>query len=167
MKKWYQENYVSRRDWILENINRLNLSPLEALVLLEIDFNNGTRTTNTMELLATQLNADASDIDDAISSLCRQGYLEIVTRNRRVVFDISGVFEDHAQIDLTRDLFDTFESEFGRTLSQKETVQLAEMQKEYDKNLVLKALREAVIQNKFNMNYIERILSNWKNNEEN
>lgn len=165
MKKWYQENYVSRRDWILENISRLNLSPLEALVLLEVDFNNGTRTANTMELLATQLNVDASDIDDAISSLCRQGYLEIVTRNRRVVFDISGVFEDHAQIDLTRDLFDTFESEFGRTLSQKETVQLAEMQKEYDKNLVLKALREAVIQNKFSMNYIERILSNWKNNE--
>ena len=32
MKKWYQERYFSRRDWILENINRLEVSPLQALI---------------------------------------------------------------------------------------------------------------------------------------
>ena len=165
MKKWYQENYVSRRDWILENIARLNLSPLEALVLLEIDYNNANRTVNTMDILAQQIGVEPSEIDDVISSLDRQGYLEITTKNRRVVFDISGLFEEHNGVDLTRDLFDTFEGEFGRTLSQKETMQLADMQKDYDKTTVLKALREAVIQNKLNMNYIERILNNWKNNE--
>jgi len=165
MKKWYQENYVSRRDWILENIARLHLSPLEALVLLEIDYNNANRTVNTMDILAQQIGVEPSEIDDVISSLDRQGYLEITTKNRRVVFDISGLFEEHNGVDLTRDLFDTFEGEFGRTLSQKETMQLADMQKDYDKTTVLKALREAVIQNKLNMNYIERILNNWKNNE--
>lgn len=166
MKKWYQENYVSRRDWILENVARLELTPLEVLVLLEIDYNNSNNITNTMELLVKQLNVAAPDLDDAISDLCKRQFLEIGTKNRRICFDISGVFEEHEEkAEVTRDIFDTFETEFGRVLSQKETMQLAEMVKTYDNKQIIKALREATIQNKLNMNYIERILNNWSKNE--
>ncbi|MBQ1340852.1 MAG: DnaD domain protein, partial [Erysipelotrichaceae bacterium] len=34
----------------------------------------------------------------------------------------------------------------------------------YDDKIVIKALREAVIQEKLNMNYIDRILDNWSKN---
>ena len=38
MKKWYQERYFARRDWLLENLNRLEISPLQGLILLLIDY---------------------------------------------------------------------------------------------------------------------------------
>ena len=167
MKKWYQERYFSRRDWILENINRLEISPLQALILILIDYYNEGRQVVTMELLASQTHASIEEIDSAIDDLCRKDYVLISTKNRKVFFDISGIFEDKPKLEVSRDLFETFEREFGRPLSQKETMTVSEWKTKYDDRVVVKALREAVIQEKLNMNYIDRILDNWSKNGKN
>ena len=40
MKKWYEQNYVSHRDWILDNMENLGLDCNEVVLVLLIDFMN-------------------------------------------------------------------------------------------------------------------------------
>ncbi|MBE6125806.1 MAG: DnaD domain protein [Erysipelotrichaceae bacterium] len=164
MKKWYQERYFSRRDWLLENMNRLEISPTQGLILLLIDYYQEGRQVVTMENLAMQCHLDLEEIDAAIDDLVKMDYLVISTKNRKVYFDISGVFEDRPKLEVSRDLFEVFEEEFGRPLSQKEMIAISQWQQSYDSKTIIKALREAVIQEKLSTSYIDRILENWSRN---
>ena len=164
MKKWYQERYFSRRDWLLENMNRLEVSPLQGLILLHIDYCQEGRQVVTMENLAMQCHCDLEEIDAAIDDLVKMDYLVISSKNRKVYFDISGVFEDRPKLEVSRDLFEVFEGEFGRPLSQKEMIAISQWQSAYDSKTIIKALREAVIQDKMSTSYIDRILENWSRN---
>lgn len=164
MKKWYQERYFARRDWLLDNLNRLEISPLQGLILLLIDYYQEGRQVVTMENLAIQCHCTLEEIDAAIDDLCKMDYMVISSKNRKVYFDISGVFEDKPKLEVSRDLFEVFEREFGRPLSQKETMAVSQWQSRYDSKTVVKALREAVIQDKMSVNYIDRILENWSKN---
>ena len=65
---------------------------------------------------------------------------------------------NHAQ----KSLFVTFEQEFGRPLSPIEFQQLLDWAAEYREELIIQALTEAVIANKRNFRYIDRILLNWQ-----
>ena len=164
MKKWYQERYFSRRDWLLENMNRLEISPTQGLILLLIDYYQEGRQVVTMENLAMQCHRDLEEIDAAIDDLVKMDYLVISTKNRKVYFDISGVFEDRPKLEVSRDLFEVFEGEFGRPLSQKEMIAISQWHQAYDSKTIIKALREAVIQEKLSTSYIDRILESWSRN---
>lgn len=59
-------------------------------------------------------------------------------------------------------LFDTLEDVFGRPLSQPETERLASWQKEYTKEYIYNAIREADMYQKKSMDYIDRVLITWK-----
>ncbi|MBQ9037085.1 MAG: DnaD domain protein [Erysipelotrichaceae bacterium] len=163
MKKWYQENYFSHRNWIMENLKNLKLSGNQLMILLMIDYDNEFRIPITIETLSQQTNLKTEQIDKIVMDLCQKEYLQIVSRNRKIVYDISGIFEEKPKIGLPDDLFATFENEFGRPLSQPETVMLAEWINKYNKKEVIKALREALKLNKLSFNYIDRILVNSNN----
>lgn len=62
----------------------------------------------------------------------------------------------------TTPLFDIFESEFARPLSQKEVCMISQWASEYEDKLIRYALREALVYDKRDINYIDRILWNWK-----
>ena len=55
--KWYQENFVNRRDWILDNLADLKMSYEEIVVVLLIDFFNSNNINITLELLAAKTNS--------------------------------------------------------------------------------------------------------------
>ncbi|MBQ4252476.1 MAG: helix-turn-helix domain-containing protein, partial [Erysipelotrichaceae bacterium] len=93
MKKWYEENYVSRRDWILDNLNRLPVTSEQALILLMIDFDNQHGRSISLDALCQQTGLSIQQVDKAVSDLNKKGYLKITTKSRRIVFDISGIFE--------------------------------------------------------------------------
>lgn len=59
-------------------------------------------------------------------------------------------------------LFELFETEFQRPITQVELVRLSDWSREYDQQLIIYALREAVIKEAFNFNYIDKILCEWK-----
>ena len=136
----------------------------QGLILLLIDYYQEGRQVVTMENLAMQCHLDLEEIDAAIDDLVKMDYLVISTKNRKVYFDISGVFEDRPKLEVSRDLFEVFEEEFGRPLSQKEMIAISQWQQGYDSKTIIKALREAVIQEKLSTSYIDRILENWSRN---
>lgn len=63
-------------------------------------------------------------------------------------------------------IFECFEEEFGRTISQKELQMLSDWLEKYTEEEVIKALRKAIIYNKKDFNYINRILENGAINDD-
>lgn len=59
-------------------------------------------------------------------------------------------------------LFDLFEREFARPLSQPECQRLGDWQERYDDKLIRYALRESLLYGKHSLDYIDRILLAWE-----
>ena len=129
--KFFEERFFDRRNWILDNIKKLDVSPIEALVLLQIDFLNQYKQEVSLDSLALKCNCSKSDIDDSINSLNRKGYMKMKTENG-IDFDIDSIFEANKDIIEKNDLFTLSEKEFRRVLSQKEITTIAEWDRIYD-----------------------------------
>ena len=164
MKKWYLENYFSRRNWIMENISILKLTPTQVLLLLMIDYDNEFSIPITIETLAQQCNLKSSEVDNQAVKLCEKGYLTISSKRNKIQYDLTGLFE-YQNNEQKKELFSIIEEEFGRPLSQKEAVQIAQWVEKYDEKKIMHGLKEAVKYNKKSVEYIDRILSNEGNND--
>lgn len=163
--KIYQRRYFDRRSWILENISNLNLNSNEVLILLLIDYFNQYNESLNINTLSKGSNMEKTVVDDTISSLIFKGYLVLLTDNEQVIFNIDNIFEAKNEMIENNDIFEIFEAEFGRVLSQKEASTISEWLRIYDYNIIIKALREALIYNKKSINYIDKILAKGFENE--
>lgn len=164
MEKWWKERWFDRRSWIYDHLEDLALSSEEVMVILLIDFMNEHRIAIRHAILAQKLKVNSDEIDDIMSKLSAKGYLQIEYQNGHIHFDIDGVFEDETKKTSAFDLsmFELFEIEFARTLSQLEVQRLADWLNEYDQKLISYALREALTYDKKSFDYVERILQEWK-----
>lgn len=163
--KWYEQKYVNHRDWILDHLEFLGLSSDETIIVLLIDFMNQNHEEITMEALRRKTGQSMDELDRVISVLCAKKYLEIKASSRQVRFLLDGLFETDTARDekiMDASLFDAFESELARPLSSKEMERISEWNRTTDKKLILYALREASAYQKLSLNYIERILNEWK-----
>ena len=163
--KWFETNYVNRRDWILDNLELLGLTEKQSILVLLIDFMNEKNIPISLEALAEKASMNIDDVNQNIDLLCQKKYVEILVSSKDVKFDLSGLYS----IDTARDenvldsaLFDIFESEFGRTLSQKEMEKITELNSHIDRKLIIYALREASAYKHLSLAYIEKILSSWQ-----
>lgn len=163
--KWYETNYVSHRDWILDHLDLLGLSSDEAVVALMIDFMNEKRMNITVDDIAGHTGMSVEKADETVSLLCAKRYLQIQVNGGNVRFSLSGLFEtDVARSErmLDASLFDLFEQEFRRPLSQMEMQKINEWNRTTDRTLIIYALREASAYSSLSMGYIEAVLNSWK-----
>ncbi|HCK87257.1 MAG TPA: DNA replication protein DnaD [Erysipelotrichaceae bacterium] len=164
--KWYEQNYVNRRDWILQNLELLGLDSEETVMVLLIDFMNEHRIPIDLEALHKKSGLSLERTDSVISCLCAKKYLEIRASAKSIKFILNGLFEtDTARNErvLDNSLFDTFETEFGRPLTNNEMAKISEWNRTMEKKLILYALREASAYQHLKITYIDKILSEWKN----
>lgn len=162
--KWYKEKFINRRNWILDHLDELSVSAEETLVLLLIDFTNEYQISVSHQVLAKKLKKSDDEIDDILSRLSAKGFLNLELRDGRIIFEIDGIFEGEQEKPIAMDtsLFDQYETEFGRPLSQMEMQRLAEWTNTYHQKMIIYALREALTYDKKSFDYIERILIEWK-----
>lgn len=165
--KLINESFFNRRNWILEHLEELDLSMEQALCMLCIDFFNEFHRVVDIPSLSKKLKMDDEMVDTMLNDLMMKGYLEVKMSERRIYYSIDGLFrldEDAAPCDNNayQNLFQCYEKEFARPLSQKECEMLSEWIATYDMKLIEYALREAVIYDKKSFAYIDRILLNWK-----
>lgn len=163
--KWYKQNYVNHRDWVLDNLELLGLSMQETVIVLLIDFFNTSQLPIILESLAKKTGFDQDEIDKVLSILVAKKYLEIRATNRKVSFVLDGLFDtevSRTQSALNSSLFELFEEEFGRPLSNAEMMKLSDIMKTMDSQLVVYALKEASMYQKVNFNYIMKILQTWQ-----
>lgn len=163
--KWYQENYVSHRDWVLDHLDRLGMSPAETELVLLIDFMNEKGMTVTIPDLCRKTGMSEEEVSSVISVLCSKKYLDIRAGKKNIRWVLDGLFEtDTAREEMVidRSLFDLFEEEFGRTLSPDEMEKINDWSRQADKKLIIFALREASAYGKLSFAYIDKILHAWK-----
>jgi len=165
MKKWYKESYFDRKNWILENFDKLNLNTDETMLILLIDLCKQSRKAVTYDYLMQKLHKNTKDIDKMIASLVAKHYLKLSTNAKGLIFDIDGIFEfdpEKYEIQENRDLYDTVSEIFGKPLSSSEMQKMNDLIEEYGQKEFMQALRVSEAQRKVKMSYIEGILRNEK-----
>ena len=159
--KWYEQKYVNRRDWILDNLENLKLSPQELTVVMTIDFYNENRTDISMDLLTKKTGLDKEELNRVISVLCARHYLDIMASSRNVQFRLDGLFDTDTAKDarvMDSPLIELFEEEFGRPMTPNEMQKISEWNRIYPRKAIIHALREASAYQKRSMSYVESVL---------
>lgn len=158
---------------LIVNYKKLGLSELELTILIYLigeDKNlfNPKKISNELNLelglvLETTTNLTSKDllkIELRKNNNIREEYVVLDNMYQKLAFLVI----NEQEIKPTKNnLFDTFESEFGRTLSPIEYELLSGWQDgEASDELILLALKEAVYNGVFNFRYIDKILFEWK-----
>lgn len=165
MDKWYKHSYINRANWILENYANLNLSSEEGILVLLINHANETGIALSQDSLSGLSGMTVTQVDKAIALLCAKQYLKIRAAITGIEFDLSGLFEAEtakSEKASNQSLYDVFESEFARPLSQNEMMKVSDWSKQFDQRLVLYALKEAALYKKVSIPYIAAILEEWR-----
>lgn len=164
--KLYEKSYFNRRNYILEEMEDLDLNAEELLVVLLIDYCSEQNILISHSILAQKTKQSVDAIDRVLSSLTAKGYLETKFLQGKLIFDLRGIFEEEKpKANIDQSLFQLFEKEFKRTFSQVELTRIADWVTTYGKDSIVYALREAIINEKYSIDYIERILQEWKRRE--
>ena len=163
MKKWYKESYFDRKNWILENFDKLNLSCEETMLLLLVELCKQNKKVISYDYLTTKMQMSIKEVDSIIAGLVNKHYLKLSTNSKGLVFDIDNIFEfdpEKYEITVNQDVYDITSEVFGKPLSPSEMQKLNDILDEYGQDAYLQALRIAEANRKVKMSYVEGILRN-------
>ncbi|MDH7576354.1 MAG: DnaD domain protein [Bacillota bacterium] len=110
---------------------------------------------------------DPSGLFEKIADLWAEEKVQALQEARRETATAAQVkTAERSQTPLLGNLFRIFEQEFGRPLTPMECTHILRWYKDegYSEDLILEALKRAVLRGIFNLNYIDRILSHWARN---
>jgi DNA replication protein len=163
MNKFWDKRYLDRKIWILEENYRLDIKPIETLVLLNIEHFNMFNLPIDLNQLAYVCHSNQSEIDQALTLLIQKGYLKIEMGNDKVIYNTDSLYQQThlKQDESTNNIVEIYENEFKRPLSASELDKLNYWLTQVEYAFLIHALREAVIYRKLNFNYIDRILMQW------
>jgi len=162
--KWYEQRFVSRRDWVIEHQEYLGLSEKEFMIVLMIDFMSEHRIPISIDALAQKTCMPAKEVDETVSLLCAKKYLDIRASGKRISFQLDGLYDTEVAREagmIDRSVFDLFESELKRPLTQKDMERISDWNRTYEKRMIILALREASMYQKVSIPYIDSILREW------
>lgn len=149
----------------------LEVNDKEFIVLMYLmNYNGGFNP----KYIGSELGISFKEILELINDLCEKGFIEIEVRDIRGMkeeyISLNKLYEKLAFLVLNQEkedskpnnLFSIFEKEFGRTLSPIE-YELINAWKEnhFSEELILAALKEAVLNGVSNLRYIDKILYEW------
>lgn len=153
---------------LLKNYRKLNITDSELIVLVYLI---NTDISFNPKQIAKDLNFDLSEIMNIITSLTEKGILKIDIINKKVREEVINLEELYKKLGFivindeikenSNNIFDVFEKEFGRTLSPMDYEIITDWQKNYNDEIILLALKEAVFNGVNNLRYIDKILIDW------
>ena len=159
---------------LLNNYKKLGITE-EELIIIVVIMNYGNKVVYDPELFAKDISADKKNIMMVIDNLCDKNILSlIVEKNNKKTYEylsLDTLYEKLLNIAMGKEeepepdnsIFSAFESELGRTLSPMEYEKIKEWITSGNSNeIILLALKEAVLNGVNNLNYIDRILDSWK-----
>lgn len=153
---------------LLKNYRKLDITDSELVLLI---YMINTDNSFNPKQISKDLNYDLNEVLDTINSLVVKDILKIDIVNKKVREEIINLDELYKKLAFTlinkdkngtqTNLFDTFESEFGRTLSPLDYEIISDWQKDFTDELILLALKEAVFNGVNNLRYIDKIIRDW------
>ena len=107
---WWNKPYVNRRDWVLENLGGLKLSPSQTIVVLMIDYYNSLNRPIDLPSFAKACNMELTDVDETIDSLVQAQVLSIKAVHNRISFNLDALFSNGLLYEyVDEDIFEVFE----------------------------------------------------------
>jgi DNA replication protein len=176
---------------LLRHYKEIGLTDQEMMLVLHIiDFKKDRNDFPTIQELKARMSADEKQVILMLQKLLQSGMLAIEDviepetgiraelmlleplYKRLVSFLLSqetscpSAEEEMPSVELEQNLYTVFEQEFGRPLSpiECETLSMWQDNDHYSDELIIAALREAVISGKLYFRYIDRILFEWQRN---
>lgn len=184
LQKWLKYGDTTISNLLLAHYRQLGLSHEQLILIIQLKslLDSGSDFPD-IEIIAGRMQLPTAKVFNAIHDLIQQKYLSIQTS-----IDKDGKTNDSYQLDLLwerlatlldqedrsvkikteqfseKELFNRFESEFGRPLSPMEmqTIGMWLDDDKYAIELIEMALREAVLSQVYNLKYVDRILLNWE-----
>lgn len=160
---WFEQPYINRRNWMLQHLNQLDCNLEEAYLLLLIDYMNEFEIEINLASLSEYTKCSQSEVDRLLNNCMVKGYVRVSSKDGLIYFDLSGIFNKHQKqpIHVDSSLYEIFEESIKRPLSENEMTQLSNWTKKYPHQMIIHALKEALIQEKTHFAYINRILENY------
>ncbi len=168
IKKMYKEKNFLINTLVLKNVRNLKIDIDELLLLLY--FINVEESLDLAKI-KEYINFTDEDILNVYSNLLAKGLIEVKT------FKNNGIFSEKISLDVfydklilgakedvktNEDIYSKFENEFGRSLSPMEYETINRwISSGVKEELIVEALREAVINNVRNLRYIDKIIYEW------
>lgn len=158
--------------FLVKNYKHLKLNDQELLILSVL---MEGRTIIDYAKIASYLNIAEEDVLQSLNNLQEKGLVEIkVVKNKagimeeRVSIDnlyhklALNIIDKEEDVDKKSSIYETFEKEFGRTLSSMEYEIISGwLESHYKEEVIIEALKEAVFNGASNLRYIDRILYEW------
>ena len=158
---------------LLNNYKLLNITE-EELIIIMVIMSYGDRVLYNPEEFAKEINTSKQNVMKIISNLCNKNILTIDMEKKNnkayeyISFDL--LYEKLANTvchveekEIDTSIFTIFENELGRTLSPMEYEKIKEwITSGNSEELIVNALKEAVMNGVNNFNYIDRILDSWR-----
>lgn len=178
---WLREGQTVVHNVLLANYTSVGLNETELIFIIQLqsylDKNILFPNINT---IANRMGKEDAELFTILHSLIQKSIIRIQTEK-----DESGKVSDKYSLDplykklsmlLSKekkhekdtkndiDLLSVFQQEFGRLLTPIEIQTISEWldKDHYKKEIILEALREAVLNQKYNLRYIDRILLSWE-----
>jgi len=152
---------------LLKNYRKLNITDTELILLIYLINNNSLNPKQ----ISKELNFDSKEVLELINSLMEKDLLKIDIINKKIreeIINLDELYNKLAFLIINDDikekktnLFDKFEQEFGRTLSPMDYEIITDWQKEFNDELILLALKEAVFNGVTNLRYVDKIIRDW------
>lgn len=173
-----EQGSLSIPNLLLTTYSRLGLKEEEFLLLLHVYANiQKGHFFPTPNELSNHMSISAAECTKLLRNLIQRGFLYIEESEQNGImyekYSLKPLWEKLYEFTLAtqekekeKNLYTIFEQEFGRPLSPIECETLAYWidQDHHDPDIILSALKEAVISGKLNFRYIDRILFEWKKN---
>ncbi len=157
---------------IIKYYDKLNLEGLSFILLIYLINQKDTISFDPLKI-SKDLNIESSKVLELINELSEKNYIYIdMKKNNGVIEEfistdlfynklISLALENEKQEHST-DIYSIFEKELGRTISPTEINTINNwLENDISEELILEALKEAVLSGVFNLRYIDSILFTW------
>jgi len=160
---------------IFKTYKKLNITE-EELILLLFMIDSGNKMIYNPEYFTEELGFNKYKVMELINDLYEKKIIDIIVEKNnlnkseeyitldllyhKLVNDILDK-QDDVEVD-NSDIFSIFENEMGRTISPMEYDMVKGWITDYNKEVVIEALKEAVYNGVNNFRYIDKILYEWK-----
>ena len=147
----------------------------EELIIIMVIMAYGDKVIYDPEEFAREIGGSKRNVMKVINSLCDKNILSLVMEKKNsktyeyIVLDnlyeklFNRIIDNDENEEIDNSVFSIFENELGRTLSPMEYEKIKEWINSGNNNeLIVCALREAVMNGISNFNYIDRILDSWR-----
>ncbi|MDE1549070.1 DnaD domain-containing protein [Jeotgalibaca caeni] len=180
-ERWLNQGHTTIRNGLLEHYGALGLTETELVFVIQLQsyFNQNIYFPNLGEI-ALRMGKKEAEIFTVLHALIQKKCISITSEKDEagMVSDryslnplykkLSLLFErenDRPEGDKDEvNLLEVFQQEFGRLLTPIEMQTIGEwLDKDYySKDIILEALREAVLNQKYSLKYMDRILMSWE-----